>query len=267
MNPRRRWSLVGSLAVLVVGFASPGQAQQDVSLNAVESLMAQGRILDARTILELWLEDEGAGVSRSDRQRSLWLRASLTVDPSMADRDFRRLTLEFPGGPFSDDALFRLALSAESRGDLRAAHAHFQGLVRDYPVSPLRSTAEAWLGEHADEVAALPAADPPEVAALPELSPPRPEPLPESIIEEEAGNLSVQSGAFQSLDRARQLADGLREAGYLPRVVRVPGSELVRVRVGRFRTRDEAEVLASELEGRGFDATIVRDAQLEEEVG
>jgi hypothetical protein len=50
-------------------------------------------------------------------------------------------------------------------------------------------------------------------------------------------------------------------------VVRVPGSDLVRVRIGRFTQREEAEDLARELRDLGFETTVISDAQLEEGVG
>jgi len=175
----------------------------------------------------------------------------------MAELDFRRLVLEFPGGPYSDDALFRLGLSAELRGDLRAAQASFESLSRDYPSSPRLAEAELWIQAHAREIAALPPV------------PPRrdPEPLAEARTQEESGSFSVQMGAFRSLERARILANQLRGAGYQPRLVRTPGSDLARVRLGRFASREGAEALARDLEGRGFDVTLVTDAGSEERVG
>ena len=74
-------------------------------------------------------------------------------------------------------------------------------------------------------------------------------------------------GAFRSLDGARSLAERVRASGYRPRVVRVRGNDLVRIRVGRFRSRDEVENLKRDLERAGFEATIVTDAQSEERVG
>ena len=180
----------------------------------------------------------------------------------MAELDLRRLVLEYPGGPFSDDALFRLALFAEARGELLDAQASFRELARNYPVSPYHREAERWLAEHEAEIAALP-------------PPPRTEPRRAPILEEEQepaprqaqGAMTVQAGAFQSLDRARALAARLSDAGFEPRLVVVPGSDLVRVRVGRFPTREEADLLAEEMKAGGFDITIASDAESEEVVG
>jgi len=81
------------------------------------------------------------------------------------------------------------------------------------------------------------------------------------------GGFSVQLGAFRNVEGAQSLAESLRSAGYDPRLVRVPGDRLIRVRLGWFQSRDGADELKRTLEGRNFDATIVMDAQSEERVG
>jgi len=246
--------LPGSLLLLLAPlFALP--AQERASLEAVESLMAQGKIPEAREVLESWWDEEGAEVGRLDRQRSLWLRARLTVDPSMAESDLRRLVLEFPGGPFSDGALFRLAQSAELRGDLGQAHANYNALLRGYPSSPHRSAAEAWVEANGAAAEAMEAAASREESGRADQDP------------ERRGGFSVQLGAFRNLEGAQSLAEVLRSAGYDPRLVRVPGDRLIRVRVGWFQSRDGADDLKGTLEGQNFDATIVMDAQSEERVG
>jgi cell division septation protein DedD len=67
------------------------------------------------------------------------------VDPARADLDFRRLIIEYPGGPYSDLALFRLAQSAYAAGDSLAAVAYVARIAREYPTSATRRDAEAWL--------------------------------------------------------------------------------------------------------------------------
>jgi hypothetical protein len=256
--------LLMALAPIVLGFGIC-RGQEGASLAEVEALMAQGRIMEARGTLETWWTSRFSMASRADRQRGIWLRGKLTVDPSMAELDFKRLALEFPGGPYSDDALCRLALSAELRGDLREAQGFFENLVRDYPSSPRIREARRWISEHAAEIAALPE----------ELSP---DSFPAKPVEEvhgdaqapgvpAGGSFSVQLGAFRSLERALSLADRLKELGYRARVVRTPGNDLARVRIGAFESRGGAEALARELEQRGFDVTLVTDAGSEERVG
>lgn len=245
-----RIPLASALFLLVCPHLS---AQQPVSLDQVEVLTGQGRILEAREVLQAWWDEQGARVGRLDRQRSLWLRARLTVDPSLAELDLRRLTLEFPGGPYSDDALLRLARSANLRGDQGRAADYFRTLLRGYPSSPHAPLAAAWLREAGPEVQAAAEEDRYEERVVP----PGRSPTVEDAF-------SVQTGAFRDPERARSLAGQLQAAGYDARVVRVAGDGLFRVRVGRYQDRAEAAALAERLREGGFEATIVTDARSEE---
>lgn len=78
-----------------------------------------------------------------------------------------------------------------------------------------------------------------------------------------AGDWAVQTGAFRYRAGADRLVEQLREAGYSPRLVRLPGSDLLRVRVGRFEGSGEAAELVTRLRGRGFEAVVVGDAAQE----
>jgi len=249
-----------SVAVAIALFAAlpgPLPAQEGASLAEVEALAAAGSIMEARETLETWWTTRFDNASRADRQWAIWLRGKLTVDPDMADLDYRRLVMEFPGGPYSDDALFRLGQSAELKGELVEARSAFQSLVRDYPSSPRVPEAQGWLASHAAALQSLPDATEPR-------EPPRRLPAEATP---PAGEFAVQLGAFRSLESARTLAERLREAGYEARLVRTPGNDLARVRVGRFATRDPADALARELASQGFEVTLVTDARSEERVG
>lgn len=226
------------------------------TLSRVEVLIEQGRILQAREVLESWWEDQGPRIGREERQRSLWLRARLTVDPSMAELDLRRLVLEFPGGPFSDDALLRLAQGAELRGDRVQAHSHYSSLIRGYPSSPHAPGARAWLAEAGPVVESENQGPPPGTG--------RPS---DPILTENRGAISIQLGAFRNLDGALSLKGNLEAAGFEARVVKLRGNDLFRVRVGRFEVRGEADQLRRRLEDAGFESTIVTDAEAEERIG
>jgi len=253
--------LTFATAFLLLGI-SHLPAQEGASLTEVEALLAEGSIMEARATLESWWTARYTSSSRIDRQRGIWLRGRLTVDPSMAELDFRRLVVEFPGGPYSDDALFRLGLLADFRGDLRAAQGTFETLMRDYPSSPRVPEADSWVRDHARVLARLP--------QVPDT--PVPGPLPSDTTgvtspQSGGGNFSVQVGAFRSLDRALTVAGQLQAAGFQPRVVRTPGNDLARVRVGRFNARAESETLVRELRAKGFEVTLAMDAGSEERVG
>lgn len=135
-----------SVLILAVGVAVPVGAQE--GLDVVDSLALAGRADQARTELESWWENQRIRSNRRDRQRGLWLRAILTVDPHMAALDFQRLVLEYPGGSYSDEAMLRLGLISAASEDLPRAAAYFRTLVTDYPRSPQRRRAQEWLAEH-----------------------------------------------------------------------------------------------------------------------
>lgn len=289
---RRRAAI---LLGLVAWACAPGAAAQDADLQRVDSLTDQGRVTLAREALQGWWDREWDGAERQARQRALWLRGKLTVDPSQARRDYQRLVLEYPGGPYAAQALLRLGRAAEARGRLVEAAGHFDQLIRDYPNSPHRLEARRWRDEHgaavtravregaaggedvAEAAAAVPSdEDVPDEDAAAEDTRERSareeagaeeagsgEPAPESRTEAEARTLAVQLGAFGAPDRARALARRARARGLEIRLVRVEGSDLVRVRAGRFASRGSARDLRARIRGMDLEAFIVTDADRE----
>jgi len=91
-------------------------------------------------------------------------------------------------------------------------------------------------------------------------------PEPRSTPAEEVGRHAVQFGAFSTQERAHRLAATLARAGLDTRVVRVEGSLLVRVRMGRFAERSAASELMREIQGLGYDAAVVSDVAAEEPI-
>ncbi len=254
----------------------------------VDSLAQAGRADEARAALDSWWENERARSGRRDRQRGLWMRAILTVDPRMAGRDFQRLVLEYPGGAYSDDALLRLGLISSAVEDLPRAAGYFRTLVTDYPRSPQRRRAQEWLAENSVEVAearaeaeataepettaepaaraqgeAGPAGVPAAVSANADGEPEEPEVDLEPAAAVSA-RYAVQVGAFESEERARNLLASVNASGFRARIVRVSGSELVRVRIGTFLDRSGAAELMDRVRRRGHEATISGDVAEEE---
>lgn len=267
------------LACVLAGVPA-GLSAQSEQLARVDRLLEDGRFGEARTVLEGWLDGGWDGSSRQDRQHGLWLRAVLTIDPGMAELDLRRLVVEYPGGSFSDEALLRLAHAARLRRDDQAAVDYLEILVRDYPESPHRVEARSLLSRMAGgarpEAATEPA--PPPAAPVPaetvaDAPSERDDPPPAPTTAEpaaEPGPYTVQLGAFSTETRALTLALEIRDAGFAgpfePRVVRLDGSELARVRIGGFATRDEAQAFAAKVRERGFEAVVSSDRDREERV-
>lgn len=255
---------LGVLAVLAMALLPrPGSAQ---SLDRVDELMREGRVEDARAALLAWT-DANPRPGREDRQRGLWLRGVLTLDPAQAEVIYRQLVLEYPGGAYTDQALLRLGTAAALAGDAAEAEANFRTLERDYPASPHRAEAVAWLERRA--AAPEDAAGRPPEGVVPPRSDREPGQVPRGAEARPAaaGDFTAQAGAFSSLERAQALAAEIREAGFDPRVVRAGASELFRVRVGRFPTADEARALAARLQAAGFEAGMATDVSQERPAG
>ena len=104
---RRSRVLVTLTAVL--SCASTGLLAQEGELDRAESLVREGRANEARVVLVSWWDERYDDAGRGDQQRALWLRARLTVGPDQAIRDYQRLVVLYPTGPYADRALFRLA--------------------------------------------------------------------------------------------------------------------------------------------------------------
>jgi cell division septation protein DedD len=267
-----------------VGVAVPVGAQE--SLDVVDSLASAGRADEARDTLESWWANQRVEAGRRDRQRGLWLRGILTVDPRMASLDFQRLVLEYPGGSYSDEALLRLGFISAVAEDIPRAAGYFRTLVTDYPRSPQRRPAREWLAENLvaieeaeleAELAAAAEADLAEAewaevgtetvlaeaeTADAEFREPEPDPLVPA--ETVSARYAVQVGAFESEERARSLLASVNASGFRARIVRVTGSALMHVRIGGFLDRAGAIELMERVRRRGHEATIAMDVAEEE---
>ncbi|MBI4519214.1 MAG: SPOR domain-containing protein [Gemmatimonadetes bacterium] len=257
---------------------------QELSLQVIDSLAASGDVGQARAALDEWWRERGDSASRNDVQLAIWLRGRLSLDAARAEREYQRLVVEFPGGRYTDGALLRLALAAQSRGDVPRAATYLETLLRDYPSSSHRADASRRLADfrangslataQATSAAAAAARTAPSPGTRPasgglppaaERPPPAAERTPAPAAGE-TGRYSVQLGAFSSETRARNLATASRRGGFESRVVRVPGSRLIRVRVGRFSTQEAAAAVRARAVAGGFAAAVVNDATVEQPV-
>ena len=278
-----------ALAALLL--VSPAAAlAQAVSLDGVEELARLGRAEEARAALAEWWGGPRGDASQRDLQRGLWLRGRLTVDPVQAALDYQRLAVLYPSGPYTAQALLRLAQAAYAQGDVEAARQQVEALARDYPTSPSRTQAEDWLrsagpppARAGDPPGGAPATVgaagatgapagrpsqggvttvvPPDAAAGIRPSAARP-PAPAEV----PLDWSVQFGAFSDEERAFTLQRELVSENLAARLVRVAGSAFLHVRIGRFATREEAARQLEDVTRRGFTAAIVRDDRAEEVV-
>ena len=303
MNGRRRILLrialltAASLVAQVPGRHAVAQAP---TLNRVDSLIAAGSYEWARATLKQWWSARNSfDVPGSDRARALMLRGRLAPDIEAAEPDYLALVLGYPNSAHAPEALLRLGQGLLAAGEADRAAGYLRRLVADYPGAEQRARGLLWLSR-ASRVAGIASAgctaarqglrdyDDPALSELLRIEEAatcgaggggvareverRPPPAPPTPAEHErtgpeaqdaAGAFAVQTGAFRFEKGANDLMARLREAGYEPRAVLVPRNDLLRIRVGRFQTSEEAARLVTELERQGFAAVVVRDADRE----
>jgi len=292
--------------LLVAGFlAAAPAAAQPPSLDRAEELIAKGDYAAAREIVDRWWREEPAAnpeVTRTGRPRALLLRARLTPDAAAAERDYLALALGYPSAPETAVALLRLGQGLLASGQAARAVTYLERLATDHPDNPDRAVGLLWLararrlagrtdaaceaanqaantrGAGQDLVALIRSEQVASCRRIADARPPAGREAAPSTGRAAApreqrttpattgGTFAAQAGAFRERSGAETLAAQLRRAGFEPRLVRLPESSLVHVRVGRFSSAAEAETLVGRLRAAGFTALVVRDAGREQPV-
>jgi hypothetical protein len=72
---------------------------------------------------------------------ALYWHGALAPTAAEAERDYRRVIVEYPLAYYADDALLAIAELEQARGDRAGALAHLQRYVKDHPASPERGVA------------------------------------------------------------------------------------------------------------------------------
>jgi cell division septation protein DedD len=108
-----------------------------------QRMAAEGQGDAARALVQHEIDIAAAGSPRY--VDALYWRAVVAATAADAERDLRRIIIEFPLSPRNEDALLRLAQLEMTRGDNDQALAHLQRLVIDHPASPSRARASFWM--------------------------------------------------------------------------------------------------------------------------
>jgi cell division protein FtsN len=108
-----------------------------------QKMAAEGQGDAARALVQHELDAAAAGSPRY--VDALYWRAVVASTAADAERDLRRIIIEFPLSARNEDALLRLAQLEMTRGDNDQALTHLQRLVLDHPESPSRARASFWM--------------------------------------------------------------------------------------------------------------------------
>jgi cell division protein FtsN len=119
----------------------------DTVLRRAEQMVGEGHAAGGRALVDSVLTATQTGTPRY--AEVLFTKASLAATAFETERDYRRVTVEYPSSPRSDDALLRLAQLELARGDKDEARQHLMRLDRDRPATSTAprtnlSVAHAW---------------------------------------------------------------------------------------------------------------------------
>lgn len=275
------------LAAALVGLAL-GTAPTALRCSQQDSLLADSGLARATRLATEGQGDSARALVRAKLRTTpptdslypgvLYAAGLVAANADSALTYFRRVSIEYSPSHWAAPALLRLAQFAYANGDYGGALTSAQRVLSDYPVSSARAAAAYWAGRAQLELKDLPAACglwqqaeneagadietanqarfylqrcPALAPARPEstaaaVTPPPPSPGPAVA---PAPSFAVQVAALRSAAAVDQLMRKLRTYRYDPRVVRDPDG-LLKVRVGRYRTRTEALRAASEVKRR-----------------
>ncbi len=238
--------------------------------------------------------------------RYLLLAGRVTTNADSAEYNYLTVAVDYPTARVAPEALLRLAQARYTRADTAQAASYLERLLSDYPDSEQRPIGAVWLarvrakGQNAamcEVMRNIAAGTNPETVqyfnseqarvcggAAPSVTRPtstRPAttaaPKPETrsptkpVVATEktsaTGRVSIQVGAFREFSGALGVQRQLESAGFTGvRLVRVPGNQLIRVRIGRFESRTAAASTLARLANANFSAVLVADANTETRV-
>lgn len=282
--------------VLLAGPAGRTAAQQE-PLDRVDSLIARGHLTQARTALTSWFRAHPPPARAANPRahaHALFLQGRLAPDAASAQDAFLNLVLSYPSAPQAPNALLRLGQGLLTIGQPLRAAGYLERLLADYPADAPRQAAALWLaraysaaqqfgqacgaakrglGESGEDENAHALLETEAATACPTVATPTStsdsSPAARTATASKGQNLlppgspqgryAVQTAALRHTASARVLAARLQRGGFPARVVRLPESSLVRVRVGRYASAADAATAARILRDRGFEAVVVDD--------
>ena len=130
---------------------SSGKSNVAIASDARDTLFLRARRLVAggngaagRSLVDSALAAAVAGTP--EYATALYWRGALSSTAADAERDYRRVIVEYPFSPHSGDALLALAQLEMARGERDAAIDHLQRFLLQRPNDPERVHAGIWLG-------------------------------------------------------------------------------------------------------------------------
>ena len=221
---------------------------------------------------------------------ALYWRARLAADGSDAERDYRRIVVDYPLSPRAGDAVLKLAQLEQARGDLPAARTHFERFLLENPNHPDRAATGLTLARLSMDAGDLQRGcitlgrtlrEVPEssvelrnqlsylnsrcanvdttrrvAAGTTDTARARPDSTKRDTAAKTAtkGRYTVQVASYTTRAEADRLVQRLKSRNLEGRVV--PSGKRFRVHVGRYETRAAATAAANKLKAQKMDAFV-----------
>lgn len=263
-----------SLALIVAISSAGAQAVPggtDPVFIRAQQMVTAGQDAAGRAVIDSVLAATPEGTPRYGE--ALFWRATLAKTAAGAERDYRRIVVEYALSPRAPEALLRLAQLEMTRGDRASARAHLERLQREYPAGAASTRGSLTLAQLAfgdgDNVAGCNAV----AAARAGLSPADVElrnqldyyrPRCANVARSAARDTSaatVTPGAAAAPPVAGADPASAR-ANTTPRGAGVPpaaGTRQYSVQAAAFDTRAEADALSKRLAARGYAVRVAGD--------
>lgn len=141
-----RASLVVSFASIGVPLVAGAQSAKDSALY----VQAQQMVANGDAVAGRKLADSIAAVAAAGSPafaEGLYWRATLASNARDSEHEYRQIIVDYPLSGRVADALLRIGQLESARGENAAALQHFQRLVLEHPLSPLRPEASYWVAK------------------------------------------------------------------------------------------------------------------------
>jgi len=135
-----------ALPVMLAAASTSTALAQSPAGRAADSVFARARqlVVNGNGAAGRVLVDSMVAASEPDTPgyaEALYWRASLAASSEDAERDYRRIVVDYPLSPHAAESLFKLAQLESTRGDRASAETHLDRLLSEYPSYPDRSQA------------------------------------------------------------------------------------------------------------------------------
>jgi cell division septation protein DedD len=257
--------------LIVVGVRVPAAIAQGAApatepvFVRAQQMVTAGQDVAGRAVVDSVLAATTEGTPRY--AEALFWRATLSKTAAGAERDYRRIAVEYPLSPRAAEALFRLSQLEMTRGDRAAARAHLERLQREHPTGATSTRASVALarlafddGDVTAGCAAIAAAQSGLVSGDVELRNQVEDYSPRCANIAAASTLRQDSAASPNAGRpmpATRDADSAVVRGGARPAASTPTE--YSVQVAAYDTRAAADALAKRLSARGYAARVVGD--------